>query len=255
MKRNLEDNLHKLYLNTPPAPNPEGIQETIMQARQIVSQRDYCDLTFWEFYFNQFSFIRKKVWIFQFIILLVCGMMLVYHQDKNQTIALISSTVPLIFLSGIGEISRAYTYGTLEIELSTQYRLNQVMISRISILGLIDILCLTILYILAGTYTSIQNYAIFLYICVPFMVTCFGCLFILNRIKDKRSNYYCFVLGMSIMTTIALVATVFPDLYIKSSMGIWTILLILSVIGVYKEIHKLLSSCSNSLDYINLSNI
>ncbi|MPM63913.1 hypothetical protein SDC9_110797 [bioreactor metagenome] len=129
------------------------------------------------------------------------------------------------------------------------------MISRISILGLIDILCLTILYILAGTYTSIQNYVIFLYICVPFMVTCFGCLFILNRIKDRRSNYYCFVLGMSIMTTIALVATVFPDLYIKSSMGIWTILLILSVIGVYKEIHKLLSSCNNSLDYINLSNI
>lgn len=255
MKKNLENNLHNLYTNIEPTPNPKGMQDTIMQVRQIVNQSQYRGLTFWQFYVEQIKFIRKNVWIIQFVILLICGLRLFNYTNSIQTISWISAATPLIFLSGITELSRTYTYGTIEIELSTQYTLSQVMMSRISILGLIDILSLTILCVFVGSKTSLENYTVFLYIYVPFMVTSFGCLWLLNRIKSKECNYYCFALGIFIMATISFLTSYFPNMYVKSTFLIWNVLLLLSVVGVCLEIYKLLSSCNKKLDCMNLSNI
>lgn len=91
-------------------PNPINIQETIIQVRREVNQAQNKGLTFWEFYFQQFGFIRKNVWAIQFIILLFCGLKLYYYTISAQVIGLISSIAPLIFLSGITELSRTYTW-------------------------------------------------------------------------------------------------------------------------------------------------
>lgn len=254
MKKNLENDIYKLYANVPPA-NPHSMQDTIMKVRQVVNETKYSGLTFWEFYFQQFGFIRKKVWIIQFVIILFCGLRLYYYPESMQVISLISSIAPLIFLSGITEISRTYTYGTIEIELSTQYTLSQVMMSRISILGLMDILSITILCIIVGANTSLHPYTIFLYICVPFMITCFGCLGLLNRFKNKECNYYCFVLGIFIMVAVSMSTTFLPKLYIASLLWAWNVMFVISIIGVFTQIYKLISSCNKKYDYMNLTQI
>lgn len=254
MKKILEKDLHKLYTNVPP-PKSSSIQDTIMKVRQEVNQTQYSGLTFWEFYFQQFGFIRKKVWIIQFAILLFCGLRLYYYPESMQVISLISTIAPLIFLSGITELSRTYTYGTVEIELSTQYTLSQVMMSRISILGLMDILSITILCIIVGTSTSLNTFSVFLYICVPFMVTCFGCLWLLNRLKNKECNYYCFTLGVFIMIVVSMSTSFLPKLYIVSSLWIWGCMLVIAMIGVSIQIYKLVNSCNKKYDYINLTQI
>ncbi|MGL5693166.1 MAG: hypothetical protein ACRCXA_03755 [Peptostreptococcaceae bacterium] len=255
MKKSLEKDLNKLYENVPP-PKQSSIQETIMKVRQEVNQNQYSGLTFWEFYFQQFGFIRKKVWAMQFAILLFCGLRLHYYPESIQAISLISTISPLLFLSGITEISRTYTYGTIEIELSTKYTLSQVMMSRISILGLMDILSITILCIIVGVSTSLNTYAIFLYICVPFMITCFGCLWLLNRLKNKECNYYCFALGIFIMVGVAVSTAFFKKLYIASSIWIWIVMLVIAMIGVSLQICKLINSFNKKYDYnINFTHV
>ncbi|MGL5642605.1 MAG: hypothetical protein ACRDDM_10065 [Paraclostridium sp.] len=240
MKKSLEKDLHKLYTNVPP-PKASGIQDTVVKVRKVVNETQYKGLTFWEFYFQQFGFIRKKVWVIQFLILLFCGLRLYSHQASMQTINLISSISPLIFISGVREISRNYTYGTVELELSTQYTLNQVMISRISILGLMNILSITILVAFVGAKTSLHTYAVFLYICVPFMVTCFGCLWILNRFKNKDNNYYCFAFGVSIMGIVSISTSYLPELYLSYSLWVWSVMLVIAMIGVAIQLYNLVS--------------
>ena len=73
LKKQLENDLKKIYTDVP-MPNPINIQETIIQVRREVNQAQNKGLTFWEFYFQQFGFIRKNVWTIQFIILLFCGL-------------------------------------------------------------------------------------------------------------------------------------------------------------------------------------
>ncbi|MEG2934996.1 MAG: hypothetical protein RR844_00745 [Clostridium sp.] len=254
MKKSLKNDFHELYKDAPP-PKPINIQDTIIKVRQIVNETKPNGLTFWEFYFQQFGFIRKKVWLIQFVILLFCGLRLYNYPGLVQVISLISAISPLIFLSGITELSRTYTYGTIEIELSTQYTLSQVMISRVSILGLMDILCITILCSIVGITTSLRPYTAFLYICVPFMLTCFGCLWILNRCKNKECNYYCLALGAFIMLVVSLSVAFLPKLYIASSLWIWNCMLFIIVVGVYKQAYKLISSCDKKYDYMNLTHI
>ena len=68
LKKQLENDLKKIYTDVP-MPNPINIQETIIQVRREVNQAQKKGLTFWEFYFQQFGFIRKNVMSIQFIIL------------------------------------------------------------------------------------------------------------------------------------------------------------------------------------------
>ena len=250
MKKNLKDEFHKLYNNSP-SPNPIDIQNTIIKVRKIVNENKENGLTFCEFYFQQFAFIRKKVWLIQFIILLFCGLKLYYYPQSIDIISLISSISPLIFLSGITELSRTYTYKTIELELSTKFTLSQVMISRISILGLINILSISILAIITKNNSSFGLYVIFIYICVPFMITSFGCLWILNKFKNKECNYYCFAFGIFIMISISISKAFFPKLYIASSLYIWSIMLVIAIIGVSIQIYKLINNCDKKYDYIN----
>ncbi len=254
MKKNLEKDLHKLYKNVPP-PKSSSIQDTILKVREIVSETQCRGLTFWEFYFQQFGFIRKKVWIIQFLILLFCGLRLYSYPASMQVINLISSIAPLIYISTFTELSRTYTYKTVELELSTQYTLSQVMLSRISILGLMNILSLTILGIFVGIKTSLYAYEIFLYICVPFMITCFGCLWILNKFKNKESNYYCFAFGVFIMGIVSISTLYLPKLYISSSLWIWIVMLVIAMIGVAIQLYKLVINCNKKYDCINLTHI
>ncbi|MGL5245907.1 MAG: hypothetical protein ACRC7R_12095, partial [Sarcina sp.] len=179
------------------------------------------------------------------------GLKLYYEGGSIESIALISSIAPLIFLSGITELSRTYTYGTMELELSTQYTLRQVMMCRISILGIMDILSITVLCIITGTRTSLHPYVIFLYIFVPFMVTSFGCLWLLNKFKNKECNYYCVAFGVFVMIAVSISNGYFPKLYITSSLWIWNVMLVIALMGVAMQVYRLLNNCNKKYEYIN----
>ena len=186
MKNHIKSELKKHYQNIPPIPNPNGKNQTIIRAREVRYATEGETLVFAKFLFSQFGFIRRKIWFAQLLIIWACGLALFYLPEEARTMAVISAAAPLIVLTNVFELSRSYTHGMVEIELSTRYSFRQLMIARLSVLGMVDVLCLTILLVLSGVQLPTEAYATILYTLVPFLVTCFVCLLVLNRIKSKE---------------------------------------------------------------------
>ncbi|WP_050607516.1 hypothetical protein [Clostridium niameyense] len=248
MSKELEDNIKLLYNSAPPASNSTGMEDTIIKVRQLVKQSEDKPLSFWKFFFLQFGFMRKKVWFIQIVIILAFSIKLTCSSKGVETLAMISSAAPLLVIAGIKELARSYTYEMAEIELSTTYSFKQLMITRITILGLIDILGLTILLILSGVSMKLHLIALILYIFVPFLVTCFGCLFILNNFKSMDKDYKCILFGLFVMIMIFIITYTFPNLYEPSACFIWSIMFLISLIGVIREIYKLGKICDRKFD-------
>lgn len=254
MKNHIKSELKKHYQNVPPMPNPNGINQAIIRAREVIQATEDETLLFWRFLFSQFGFIRKKVWIAQLFIILVCGLALCYLPEEAKNIAMISAAAPLIVLTNVFELSRSYTHGMVEIELSTRYSFKQLMIARLSVLGMVDILCLTILLVFSGLYLSTEACAIILYALVPFLVTCFACLLILNHIKRKECNYYCAAVGLLITLAISIVTIQYPQIYELAGIWAWLIIFVMAFAGMVFEIHQMLKSCGQKLNADPLNN-
>lgn len=247
MKR-IEEELYKFYSDIPPEPNPEGMDILMKQLKNKERLRKRYTIPFWKFYFSQFQFIRTRVWVMQFIILLLAASKLRQTGNANSLLAWVSSLAPLVMLTGINEMFRTHVYGTYEMELSTFYTSKQVMLARASMIGSIDIICITLLMIMSIMKLSYPRYFIFLYILVPFLITCFGCLWIMNHMRGRDCIYYCYGLGLGIMAAVVLMTLYSPYLFIISAIWIWIILLIVSTVGIIREIYCLSKNYDRKLD-------
>lgn len=246
MKKDLQESIKSLYDSVPPVSKENGIEETILKVRQLAMQCRYNKISFWQFFFTQFSLIRKKVWIIQMFIVLLCSIRLVYFSLGIDTLVMISSAAPLLIIAGIQEVTRSYKYKTFEIELSTTYSFKQLMLTRITILGLVDILILTIILILSGINLNLNLIVLILYIFVPFLVTCFTSLFILNYFRNTDCNYMCMAMGMVTVALITFTAGFWPKLYEPSAYLLWGVLFIIAFIGVVVEVYKLMKICDKN---------
>ena len=254
MKNDIETRLREVYRNVPPAPRADGMANTIIQGNKIL-QATESQVSFLQFFFRQFGFIRKKVWFYQIGILLICSIGLFFLYDSSEIIAILSAASPLIVLSSISEIARSYVYETMEIEISTRFSFKQLMITRICIIGLMDIFFLTILMVISGLQLSIGIFSVIIYICVPFLLTCFGCLWVLNHFKQKDCNYYCVALGLFISFALGMISYRYPSIYEVSAIWCWVILFIIAFIGVMLEVFKMIKNCKNKMNEHYLCNI
>lgn len=247
MKNNLKNELKALYSETPPLPDENKKNQTVLKAAVLTSRLSPAESTmsFGEFFLSQIKFIRKKVWLGQFFTLIFCTAVIFYSSGTN-SISLISALVPLIFTFGVGELSRAFQYKTAEMELSTPFTLNQVMLSRLTILGLTDVLVLTFIIIMTAVFFPISIFRIFMYLCVPFLITSFGCLCILNYVHTKECNYYCIALGVFVMAGSFALSEIAPSLYEASLISGWFILFAISLLCTAVEIQLLLKSCTKN---------
>lgn len=246
MKNDLKMALKEYYGRNLPQPDGDGIKQTILKARNAMLTIHFSDesLSFWEFYWSQISFVKKKVWLVQFLTLLFCGITLLETSNMPNTIGLASTIIPLVFLSGARELSRAFVYDTVEVELATRFTIRQVILSRITLIGLADVFVLTIIGVMAAFILPIKMPFIFMYLCVPFLITAIGCLCILNHLHTKKCDYYCGVWGAIVMITLFFLSKAAPVLYEASLIWGWTLLFVIALLGVVLEGWFLLKNCS-----------
>lgn len=247
----LKKELKKLYTEIPSRSNEGGMQCTIYQARKIMLKIEDCDtdISFWTFFWSQLRFIKKKVWIAQFGILLLFSFYLIKCSGASNTIGPLSALLPLCFLTGTGELSRAFVNHTAEMELSTNFTLPQVMLSRITLLGLTHIFVLSLTSIMTTMYLSVNLIHIFMYFCVPFFITSFGCLYILNHIYTKECNYYCGAWSAVVILVLFSLSQGLPVLYEASLIWCWCLLFVITSFGVLLEFRLLIKNCEK--DSIN----
>ncbi len=141
MKNNLKKEVSQYYLSILPSSNNDSLEQTVHKARLKINRYESVDskTTFRNFFVVQFMFIRKKVWVIQFLLVLVLAFLIMQRVEDMNTIGNITTLVPLLFLPWTKELSRSFVYGTVELEISTRFTLRQVLFSRIALIGFVDI--------------------------------------------------------------------------------------------------------------------
>lgn len=156
-----------------------------------------------KFLISQIGFIRKRIWIMQFLILfIVCTFFIKEYRQANisyEFFSLISMVSPLFVLINVQEIARVYYHSMLEIELATKYSLQKAVITRLIIFGVIDLIGILIITIFASKSMEISFSRAIVYSLVPFNLICIGCMFIIEKSKGKNIKKYCIMYGILLM--------------------------------------------------------
>lgn len=252
MKEDIEKKLQKYYLTLMPKQNTVGMEKIIDEAGRMKEKAVDKTISFWGFFFSQFRFIRIKTWSIQFILLLLIGFKFWQGGEQRIFLACLSAVSPILLLSGIQEIFRSRIYDTQEMEFSTMYTGKHVILTRFCIIGGVDIISLSIYCILARVRLLYPGYMVFLYTLVPFLVTCFGCLWIMNDLKQSEALHYCYGYGVCVAGVTAVLALYFPYFYMISSLWIWGIVLGITMIGIIKELSVWYKSLEKAEKYMKM---
>lgn len=201
-----------------------------------------------DFYKLQIRFIGWKVWAAQ--LLIVTGMAFLLYQSMQghraniQLIMLASLAAPLLVITGIQTLTRSLSHHMLEIELSTYHLLDKLTAVRMSLLGMADLIGLTLIGILLRAWTDAAILDMVFCLLIPFNVACLGCLLLLNRVRTPNCGYYClFYCGLLVL--IQIILSLNPSLRFvdSSAIGSGLVLLLLSAAGMVYEVSGLCKTC------------
>ena len=251
MKNNLKTEIQKYYSAFMPTPDKNTIEHAVCQARTKVFEIYYAEdtTTFLSFFLSQIAFIRKKVWLIQFVIFLSFSFLIIGKQEAASVLGAMTTLIPLILMTWTRELSRAFVYETVEVELSTHFTLRQAVLSRITIMGLVDLLALTVFGFGIAHEFSLEAPNVFMFLFVPFLITAFGCLFILNHLPAKCDSSCCATWCGAVMTAAFYLANWEAEIYDAAMVIGWYIAFIIALTLAAIEFHLLLKKCAKDVCY------
>lgn len=246
MKNNLKKEISQYYLCILPSSNNDSLEQTVHKARLKINRYESVDskTTFRNFFVVQFMFIRKKVWVIQFLLVLVLAFLIIQRVEDMNTIGNITTLVPLLFLPWTKELSRSFVYGTVELEISTRFTLRQVLFSRIALIGFVDIFLLTICSLFVARNFSFGICQTIMYLLVPFLFTVIGCLFVLNHFSSRRNELYCGGWCGMIMILFYYFSHWEEKFFSKALLLGWYSAFFVALVIIGIELHLLLKKCT-----------
>lgn len=205
-----------------------------------------------EFFFAQLRFIGNRMWLLQLLIVLLTS--LGVHQllasdpsDTNQlrVIGLAASAAPLIALVSIQLIIRTFSANMMEIELSTRYSLEKLMMVRLMLIGLVDIFCLVLLADFFSVQFERELGIMLVYLFTPFLLTCGGCLFILTHSRAANGGMYCLTFGGCVLAlqfyfSFGYHFTIYQP---GTSLSLWLVMLFLALLVGAGQVRAFLKTC------------
>lgn len=161
----------------------------------FLSKMNYPKTNRKDFFESQTGYIRKRVWAYS--LLLLAGALfstLCMEANDMQSIRLIwifAAALPFLVLITVTELSRSAFFNMAELEMSCRYSLSDVVITRATILGAVNLLIFIALLAVTSGKTEFGPLRSGLYLLVPYMLTCVGSLLVLNRLRGKDGILGC----------------------------------------------------------------
>lgn len=185
MKQSLQQELKKAFaLPVPDAQEKARFLKTLPQPP--ISMR--------QFLWTQIGYLRK--WVLALSVLFLLPMAPCSRHMDADTLWALSALIPFLALLAVTESTRSAVYGMQEFELSTRFSLKSVMLSRMSVLGLLDafVLCCLIPFYAAGIKLSLLQTG--LYLLVPYLLTVNGSLWLTRRYHGREALYGCLCIAV-----------------------------------------------------------
>jgi hypothetical protein len=228
----------------------EHLIQTMRKTRMAYQSRKQRErIRYPAFLLRQVRFVGAPVWLLQGFLLL-CAFLLFGFGDIGAVSNLAPRHLPVLLgcfavfiaMSSIPFIGRSAQYRMLETEMATRISIPRLLLSRIFIIGVGNAFLLTVSFLLASTKAELGAGSIALYLLLPYLIACCGCLYIQAYAHCRQQGFVCTAFCFSLTTLLFILYKAAPVVYEQASVGIWSILcgicVVFFVIGIYRLLDK-----------------
>ncbi len=232
----LKDKLQKYQIPAPDSERKEKSRALLLGIRQSYQMTDI------QFLLGQIRFIRPYTWIGQLAILVVICWIFHYFIGIGYTdyriLAMISISTPVLLLFHIEELARVCYKSMLEIELATKYSLKKLLLSRMCILGMVDLAMLGGFITFLNICLDVSLFGILLYSLVPFNLTVIGLLYLLKYSGRGLYGYWALSYTSVVCAFFVIIPHYKPLIYSSDNQDIWLLACIISLCVLAKTIKE-----------------
>ncbi|RAV01201.1 hypothetical protein [Paenibacillus sp. YN15] len=206
----------------------------------------YPKITFRAFFLSQLGYIRKQVWAFALLTVLL-GWFVSFSapaashwRTEAEALWIISAVLPLMALLTTTELFRSAFHRMAEVEMGCRFSLPQIILARAAILGVANFVLLTLLLAFVNHVTPIGLVRTALYLLVPYLMTCGICFWILNRWHGRDSIPACAAAACIISLADAIFSNTVQLLYAETNLIYWAGLFAASILLVTRQLTHVL---------------
>ena len=232
----LKDKLKKYQIPAPDLGKKEKSKALLLEIRQSYQMTDI------QFLLGQIHFIRPYTWIGQLAILVVICWIFHYLIGIGYTdyriLAMISISTPVLLLFHIEEFARICYKSMLEIEMATKYSLKKLLLSRMCILGMVDLAMLGGFILFLNICLDVSLFGILLYSLVPFNFTVIGLLYLLKYSGSGKYGYQAFSYTVFVCACFVIIPHYEPLIYSSDNQNIWFLVCIVSLCILVRTIRN-----------------
>ena len=224
--------------------------QTMREARiAYQSRRQRERIRYPAFLLRQVRFIGVAVWMLQGFLLL-CAFLLFGFADVGTVSNFAPRHLPVLLgcfavfiaMTSIPFIGRSIQYRMLEIEMATRISIPRLLLTRIFIICIGNVLLLTVSFLLVRTKAEFGTGSITLYLLLPYLIACCGCLFIQTYAHSGYQGFVSTAFCFSLISLIFVLYKSTPVVYEQAFIGVWGGLCVLCgvtlIIGIYRLLDK-----------------
>lgn len=229
----------------------EHLVQTMREARiAYQNRRNRERIRYPAFLLRQVRFVGAPVWLLQGFLLL-CAFWLFGLADIVSDFAprhlpvLLGCFSVFIAMTGIPFIGRSAQYKMLETEMATRISIPKLLLTRISIIGVGNVLLLIVSFLLASMKAELGAGSVALYLLLPYLIACCGCLFIQTYAHRGYQGFVSTSLCFSLTALLFVLYKAAPMVYEQASAPVWgalcAVCAALLIIGIYRLLDKVAS--------------
>ena len=185
MRKDLKEALKKAY----EIPQPSGKDAFIKRLRPR-------KITIHEFLITQVCYIRKVIWGFSIVILLISA--LGVQRFPEEIVKLIGSVLPFSAVLGILETYRSYTHKMNELEQATRFSLRSVLYARLLIIGIMNTAVILISAIILSSGSGVSVVFVIAKLMIPYLLTMALGLHVERSVYGRNNNYISFGIAAAV---------------------------------------------------------
>lgn len=247
---NFERKLNDYKENIKIIPNEQRIEETIKKSIDVFcSVEQERLLNYWEFLWGQFKLIRKRWWIFQFLLLFALWISLPSLQSEQSTQRTMGIMASLFVILIIPELWKNQTYHSMEIEGTSYYSLRQIYAARMLLFGIVDIVLISLFCGLSSAVLNVTFSQLVVQFILPMVVTSCICFRILC---SKYPFGETFAVTICILWSAVWVFVVLNEtLYAFVAFPLWLAILGIALIILAFTIYRTIYCCNHYWEVIS----
>lgn len=186
-----------------------------------------------EFMLSQVGYIRKWIWVVSAMVFVLS--LLNTCMFSEDMLWMISASTPLLALTIVSEYSRSESYEMAELEMATRFSLRSVVIARLGILGVENLVILSLLIPIGIWKNMVNPIQMGVYILVPYLLTAFIGLYIVRKLRGREAIFLCAGATGLVSFFVFFFHHTFPQIYQAENLAWWVAVVLLLCMGTVRQ--------------------